>query len=528
MAEFLKNMQKIDTGDHTVLLYKDENIENLVAAFIKASLDRKERCMYVKGDTDTEKMLVSLSGLLDTEKAIEEGSLSIMERSEAYSKDGLFVPDKMVDLLKSEVQNALKDGYSGLSVTGELSWVLDYQDGRERIIEYEWKLNDRVFDDYPVTALCRYNINRFNPSMIKSIIELHPFIIYDGKINENPYYVEPEGYRDNKIEEYEVKSWLKNINNLTKTRSKFINKMEKKENEYQDLFNRIKDAISISELDKNKKQLILKNANKASEALSGYTLDELIGANISTFDGKKGLYEWASKVPDGFESTFESEIIRKDGESRSVEVSAKLYEENKKKYVLSVAKDISMKKRYVEDILVTVMNFLEIHDNYTKGHSEKVAVLVKKTAEAMELPSEKINETYLTGLVHDIGKMLISEEILNKPDELSNEEYGKIKKHPEWAYEAIIKNEALSEIAKNAKHHHERWDGKGYPDGLSGNDIPLISQILIVADSYDAMTSQRAYRDALTKKEAIDELKRCRGSQFPPDIVDIFIEKVLQ
>jgi len=187
-----------------------------------------------------------------------------------------------------------------------------------------------------------------------------------------------------------------------------------------------------------------------------------------------------------------------------------------------------MKKRYVEDILVTVMNFLEIHDNYTKGHSEKVAVLVKKTAEAMELPSEKINETYLTGLVHDIGKMLISEEILNKPDELSNEEYGKIKKHPEWAYEAIIKNEALSEIAKNAKHHHERWDGKGYPDGLSGNDIPLISQILIVADSYDAMTSQRAYRDALTKKEAIDELKRCRGSQFPPDIVDIFIEKVLQ
>ncbi|PLX34683.1 MAG: hypothetical protein C0604_01165 [Clostridiales bacterium] len=528
MAESLKHMQKIDTGDHLVLLYKDENIENMVASFIKASLDRNERCMYVKGDTDTEKMLVKLSHLVDSKKAIEEGSLFIMDRSEAYSKDGLFMPDKMVALLQSEAKNAVIDGYSGLSVTGELSWVLDYEDGRERIIEYEWKLNDRVFDDYPVTALCRYNMNRFNPSMIKSIIELHPFIIYDGKINENPYYVEPEAYRDNKIEEYEVKSWLKNINNLTNTRSKFINDIEKKESEYQDLFHRIKDAISISELYETQKKLTLKNANKASEDLSGYTLDELKGASISDFDNKEGLYEWASSVPDGFESTFETEIIRKDGEKRSVEINAKLYEESGKKYVLSVARDISMKKRYVEDILATVTNFLEIHDNYTKGHSEKVAALAKETARAMGLPSEKVNETYLTGLVHDIGKMLIPENILNKPGELSKEEYGKIKKHPEWAYEAIIKNEALSEIAKNAKHHHERWDGKGYPDGLKGNEIPIVSQILTVADSYDAMTSERAYRSAMTKNEAVAELKACKGTQFPPHVVDVFIEKVLK
>jgi len=521
-------MQKIDTGDHLVLLYKDENIENMVASFIKASLDRNERCMYVKGDTDTEAMLERLSNYMVVEQAIEKDSLFIMDRSEAYSKDGLFIPDKMVALLQSEAKNALKDGYSGLSVTGELSWVLDYEDGRERIIEYEWKLNDRVFDNYPVTAMCRYNMNKFNPSMIKSIIELHPFIIYDGIINENPFYVDPEGYRDNKIEEYEVISWLNNINNFTKTKSKFINDIEKKDMEYEELFNRIQDGIFVSEVDPLKKDLVLKNVNTAAENISGYNLHELKNMVVSDLNKTELLYEWAEKVDNGFETTFETELLRKDNSVKSVEVNSKFFIENGKKYILSIARDISMRKRYVEDILTTVTNFLEIHDNYTKGHSEKVAVLARQIAIAIGLPTKKVYDAYLTGLVHDIGKMLIPEDILNKPGKLSKEEYGKIKKHPEWAYEAIIKNDELSEIARNSRHHHERWDGNGYPDGLSGNDIPLISQILIVADSYDAMTSQRVYRDALTKKEAIDELKRCRGSQFPPDIVDIFIEKVLQ
>src|SRR6056297_543984 len=528
MVESLKYMQKIDTGDHLVLLYRNEGIGKIVASFIAESLARNERCMYINGDTDTDGMLEFLSRLIDVKQALDEGRLFILDKSEAYSKHGIFIPDKMVDLLQSESKNAIRDGFSGLAVTGELSWVLDYEDGREKIIEYEWKLNDRVFNGHPVTALCRYNMNKFSPSMIKSIIELHPFIIYDGMINENPFYVEPEGYRDNKIEEYEVISWLKNINHFTKTKSKFISDIEKKKLEYQDLFNKIQDGICVSEVNDSKKEVIIKKANKAAEKLSGYTTDELIGKNISSLDPTPGLADLASTVPLGFETTFESELIKRDGSAVAVEINTKLYEENSKRYILTVARDISIRKKYVEDILATITNFLEIHDEYTKGHSEKVALLAKQIAKAMRLPPEIINEAYLTGLVHDIGKMLIPENILNKAGELSVEEYGKIKKHPEWAYDAIIKNEALSEIAKNAKHHHERWDGKGYPEGLKENKIPIVSQILIVADAYEAMTSERSYKKAMDKNSAVRELLACKGTQFPPDIVDVFIEKVLK
>lgn len=528
MVESLKYMQKIETGDHLVLLYGNEKIGETVASFIAESLKRNERCMYVNGDTDTDEMLACLSKIIDVDKVIEKNQLFILDKSEAYSKNGVFVPDKMIDLLKSESRAATSDGYSGLSVTGELSWVLDYEDGREKIIEYEWKLNDRVFSNHPVTALCRYNLDKFTPSMIKSIIELHPFIIHDGMINENPYYVEPEGYRDNKVEEYEVMSWLKNINSFTKTKSKFISDIEKRDREYQDLFNRIQDGICVSQVDESMKEVIITKANKAAEKLSGFTTEELIGKNISSLDPTPGLMDLASTVPIGFETTFETELLKSDGSVVAVEINTKLYEENSKRFILTVARDISLRKKYMEDILTTVTNFLEIHDKYTKGHSEKVALLARQTAKAMGLRPEKVNEAYLTGLVHDIGKMLIPDEILNKVKDLDEQEYETIMMHPVWAYDAISKNEELGGIAKNARHHHERWDGNGYPDGLKGDEIPIISQILIVADAYDAMTSKRTYRDAMTKERAIAELRAFKGTQFPPDIVDVFIEKVLK
>ncbi len=528
MVESLKYMQKIETGDHLVLLYGNEKIGETVASFIAESLNRNERCMYVNGDTDTDEMLACLSKIIDVDKVIEKKQLFILDKSEAYSKNGVFVPDKMIDLLKSESRAATSDGYSGLSVTGELSWVLDYEDGREKIIEYEWKLNDRVFSNHPVTALCRYNLDKFTPSMIKSIIELHPFIIHDGMINENPYYVQPEGYRDNKVEEYEVMSWLKNINSFTKTKSKFISDIEKKDREYHDLFNRIQDGICVSQVDESIKQVTITKANKAAEKLSGFTTDELIGKSISSLDPTPGLMDLASTLPVGFETTFETELLKSDGSSVAVEINTKLYEENSKRFILTVARDISLRKKYMEDILTTVTNFLEIHDEYTKGHSEKVALLARQTAKAMGLCPEKVNEAYLTGLVHDIGKMLIPDEILNKVKDLDEQEYETIMMHPVWAYDAISKNEELGGIAKNARHHHERWDGNGYPDGLKGDEIPIISQILIVADAYDAMTSERTYRDAMTKERAIAEMRAFNGTQFPPDIVDVFIEKVLK
>ena len=527
MFEMLKNMQEIDLGDHLVLLYRDKAAEKIVASFIAASLMRNERCLYIMGDTNTESMLFYLSELVDYHQAIEDGQLLILDKNDAYSKDGVFIPDNMIALLQRESKAAVNDGYSGLSVTGELNWVLDYAGGKEKIIEYEWKLNDRLFNDYPVTALCRYNIEKFSANFLKSIIELHPYIVYENQINENPFYIPPEGFRDNKLEEYEVITWLENIKNFTNTKSKFLHDIKKKDNEYRELFNKIQDGICVSRIDIPANDVIIKHVNKAAIKLSGYKRNELLGKSISMIDNTPDLLEKVSSVSDGYENTFESKLVRRDGLVKDVEINTKVYEQDGDKIVLTVARDISLKKKYVEDILATVTNFLEIHDNYTKGHSEKVAYLAKKTAAALGLSSEKITETYLTGLIHDIGKILISGDILNKPGRLSDEEFNIIKKHPTWAYEAIIKNVELSGIAKNAKHHHERWDGQGYPDGLKGNEIPIVSQVLIVVDAYDAMISKRAYRNGMEKQTAINELMACRGTQFPPNIVDVFIEKVI-
>ena len=183
-----------------------------------------------------------------------------------------------------------------------------------------------------------------------------------------------------------------------------------------------------------------------------------------------------------------------------------------------------LKTNFTKELITSIIKIMEMYDLYTKGHSENVAELASVIAEKMELPKKIIRDVYWSGLVHDIGKLLIPIDILNKKDKLSNEEYELIKKHPVWGYEALSSSDSLNSIAEYILHHHERWDGNGYPKGLSHNDIPLISQILSVADAWDAMLSKRSYREPLSKEEAKDEIKKNKGSQFSPKIVDVFIK----
>lgn len=179
---------------------------------------------------------------------------------------------------------------------------------------------------------------------------------------------------------------------------------------------------------------------------------------------------------------------------------------------------------FQRDIILSMIKFLEIHDKYTGGHSEEVAELSREIAKKLNLSKKEVKHAYWTGLIHDIGKIIIPRVTLNKEEEITEEEYNLIKKHPFWAYESLSKSERLNEIAQFVLYHHERWDGDGYPEGLKEEEIPLISRIITVADAYSAMTSDRAYRDALPKKEAINELQQNTGEQFDPNIVDIFME----
>ncbi|SDC47449.1 MULTISPECIES: HD-GYP domain-containing protein [unclassified Candidatus Frackibacter] len=176
-----------------------------------------------------------------------------------------------------------------------------------------------------------------------------------------------------------------------------------------------------------------------------------------------------------------------------------------------------------KEFITSLTNVLEIHDVYTKGHSKNVAELGAKIARKMELSDEEIDDTYWAGMLHDIGKLLVPLEILNKNGSLTEEEYEKVKNHPYWGYLSLKDSEFLKEVGEYVLYHHERWDGKGYPEGLKGEEIPLISQVLTVADAWDAMTSKRAYRGPLTRDEAIQEIKDNKGTEFSPKVVDIFL-----
>lgn len=183
-----------------------------------------------------------------------------------------------------------------------------------------------------------------------------------------------------------------------------------------------------------------------------------------------------------------------------------------------------LQSEFQRDILSSMLSLLSIHDEYTESHSQHVAELSSQIASELELSNKQIKETYWAGLVHDIGKTLIPDNILNKKSGLDPDEFEVIKNHPRWGYEALRTSSRLEEIARYVLYHHEREDGKGYPVGLSGDEIPIVSKILNVADAWDAMTSKRSYRDPLPYEEAKDELVENSGSQFSKEVVEGFLK----
>lgn len=162
-----------------------------------------------------------------------------------------------------------------------------------------------------------------------------------------------------------------------------------------------------------------------------------------------------------------------------------------------------------------------------KKHSYQVSNLCKQIGRALNLKADDLNELGQAGLFHDIGKISIPDEILKKPGRLTDAEFEVIKSHTEVGYQILRAADEYSDLAIYALHHHEKWDGSGYPGKLKGNDIPLYSRIITVVDAFEAMTADRPYRKRLSKKEAISEIVRCSGTQFDPSIAKVFVEKVL-
>jgi HD-GYP domain-containing protein (c-di-GMP phosphodiesterase class II) len=188
----------------------------------------------------------------------------------------------------------------------------------------------------------------------------------------------------------------------------------------------------------------------------------------------------------------------------------------------------AMKTSYdnqLEGIVKGVIATIELKDPYTKGHSERVAQYAQSLAVATgKYSKEELNSFYYACLLHDIGKVNIPDHILMKPGKLTKDEYDVIKTHPEAGAKAIMKVNGLGESIEIIKSHHERWDGKGYPEQLTGEEIPYLARVVSIADAFDAMTSSRSYRSAMPVGEAYNRIVDGAGTQFDPRLVKLFKE----
>lgn len=178
---------------------------------------------------------------------------------------------------------------------------------------------------------------------------------------------------------------------------------------------------------------------------------------------------------------------------------------------------------YFYRAIQTLVRVLESRDAYTKGHSDRVAKYAERIAVEMGLSAQKVELVKEAALLHDIGKLGVQDMILNKKSELSEEDRETIRKHPLIGEELLKPVSLDKEMLAVVKEHHERYDGKGYPDGLVGDQIDILAAIVSAADSYDAMTSHREYRKNLTKSEAIEQLRKNSGLQFNPKVVEAFV-----
>lgn len=177
----------------------------------------------------------------------------------------------------------------------------------------------------------------------------------------------------------------------------------------------------------------------------------------------------------------------------------------------------------INESIETFTGFIDAKDPYTNGHSKRVAIYTRLIAKEFGYSDEELDRIYYVALLHDCGKIGVPDNILGKPDKLTREEFEIIKSHTVRGGEILRSFKSLKDADEGARYHHERYDGKGYPDGKAGRDIPFIARMICVADSYDAMNTDRVYRKKLSRERIISEIETCRGLQFDPEVADVML-----
>ncbi len=270
---------------------------------------------------------------------------------------------------------------------------------------------------------------------------------------------------------------------------------------------------------------ILRNACRGEDVVARYGGDEFA---IILNDSDEDILNYVLANIENACNKYDMSIIKP---SISVGTATRISQLQNSSQLLKNAEEKMYRNKLLVDrsthssIINSLKQALAEKDFDTEEHAQRLSELCLGIGRSMGLKNDELDQLALLGILHDIGKVAISDEILLKPGRLNNKEWEIMKQHSEIGYRIAKASPDLSHIADAILAHHERYDGKGYPQGLKGEEIPVISRILAIVDSFDAMTHKRSYREAMSEKCAVQELKRCSGSQFDPKILDIFLKQ---
>ncbi|AZR72093.1 hypothetical protein BBF96_01010 [Anoxybacter fermentans] len=313
-----------------------------------------------------------------------------------------------------------------------------------------------------------------------------------------------------------------------------ITHLKQIDNFNEDIYENSMEAICVFDME----SLEICFVNKSALEIYGYKLkdrQQVIGQSILNFSVVRAeeIKTFIQKIIKNGIKSFQTIHIKKNGKRIHVSGNCRKIKYLGRDCILVNIKDISNeikafeeKNRTCEEILKVLSRSIDYRDSYTEEHSERVKNYAVKLAKELLLPESLVEEIRIGSLLHDLGKLGIPDQIINKQGLLSVEEYEKIKEHPRIGYRIIEPVQISRNIKAIILFHHERWDGQGYPLGLKGDEIPLPARIVAIADAFDAMTSNRVYRKACSKEEALKEIQACSGSQFDPQLSKVFIKMI--
>jgi len=276
--------------------------------------------------------------------------------------------------------------------------------------------------------------------------------------------------------------------------------------------------------------------NHRMAEILGYTIDEMLGSSLFLFMDERGVAlakHYFERRKQGIKERHDFQFLRKDGTRvyTSLETSPIMDDAGDFMGAFAFVPDITERKRAEEPLkraafetLEALSRLVEANDPYTSGHSAMVNEIAITIAQKMELMDSQLDTLGIAGPLHDVGKVGIPSSVLNKPTGLTEAEWVMIRAHPRVSANVAQQVTAFAAAVPAIRHHHERWDGTGYPDGLKGDDIPLLARILAVADGFQAMTSERPYRRARTEEETLAELQKGAGTQWDPEVVKVFLK----